>query len=100
MKTLNLTEEEFQLLGKLIGTCFCGDEPLLQQIYDKLYEMNGDTTFGPPSINEERSTKNCLYLTRSVGVVLSYNVPIQAKQALQDDLEGILKLHGATLISI
>ena len=102
MKTLELSEEEFQFLGSLIGHCFCGNHPTLMAIFSPLNRLNNGNSFDAPHLNHQKSRPGCLYLEAPyIGKVLSYNIQAgRAAQACQREIEEVIQRYNGVVIDV
>lgn len=100
MKRLELSDAEFQLLGSLIGHCFCGIHPVLPKLYDHLYELNGQISFDPPVMDVEKSSDGLIYLLPSmIGKVVSYNIPAgRAAERCRAEIEDVIRKYSGVMI--
>jgi hypothetical protein len=94
MKTIELSDSEFQLLGSLMGNCFCGNDPRVMSIFRVLSTLNNEQEFDKPNVEEMK----LIYVKAPIiGKVVSYNVPLDReaqlsrliKKAIQD-CNGVL----------
>lgn len=102
MKTIELTDDQFQFLGSVIGHHLCGRHPETDRLYDKLKVANKDISFEKLSINTGLSRPDCIYLNAPmVGRVISYNVPAgRNNAACQQEIEAIIKKFSGEVISV
>ena len=101
MKTIELTDAQFQFLGSVLGHYFCGQHPELEPLYGKFRQLNNDESFGELSINPMLSRNFCIYLNPPmVGRVVSFNVPHGPNEkACLVEIEKIIKQFNGELIS-
>jgi len=99
MKTITLSDEQFQLLGSLIGHCFCGDHPQLMNIYNVLREQNDSESFPEPPVDQTKSHSDRLYLQAPrMGRVISFNISSVRNERLTRELVAVIKQHGGEVI--
>lgn len=99
MKTITLSDEQFQLLGSLIGHCFCGDHPQLMNIYNVLREQNDSESFPEPPVDQTRNSGYPVYLQAPmVGRVISFNIASARNERLTRELVLVIKQHGGEVI--
>lgn len=98
MKKITLSEEELQLLGGLIGQCFCGDHPHLHSIYETLLIANGGDFFKEPPVRKDGSFRVIYVEAPTIGKVISYNIKAGVRERLcHGEILAVIKKHKGVI---
>jgi len=99
MKKITLSEEELQLLGGLIGQCFCGDHPHLQSIYEALLIANEGDFFEEPPVRKDGSFKVIYVEAPTIGKVISYNIKAgDRERRCRAEILNVIKKYEGVII--
>ena len=99
MKKITLSEEELQLLGGLIGQCFCGDHPHLHSIYKALLIANEGDFLGKPPVRKDGSFKVIYVEAPTIGKVISYNIKAGVGERLcHEEILNVIKKYEGVII--
>ena len=99
MKKIALSEEELQLLGSLIGQCFCGDHPHLQSVYETLLIANGGNHFKNPPVRKDDGFKTIYVEAPTIKKVISYDIKAGIGERLcHEEILAAIKKHKGVII--
>ena len=99
MKTIALSEDEFRLLGSLIGQCFCGDNPHLQSIYETLLKAHNGKFFPEPPVRKDDSFRSIYVEAPTIGKVISYNIRAGVQERMcQAEILNVIKKYEGVII--
>ena len=101
MKTLELTEKEFDFVGSIFGNHITGWDPSTNTVFRKLCWLKPDGSFPALDIDESNRRPGCLHLKRpEIGRVISYNVSVAENADLEHQIKNLIQAHGGTVISV
>ena len=99
MKTIELSEQELKLLGGLIGQCFCGDNPVLQSIYEALLKAHNGKFFPEPPVSKDDNFRSIYVEAPTIGKVISYNIKAGDQERLcHAEILNVIKKYKGVII--